>query len=107
MAHKPSGNPHSAASNPLLIQTIVLEPGELITVELGRFRYSDTPPQFRVDYPDHDTSEPPSVINQHDVPLDQLDGSYRLIRLFQSYGQGVHRVSVQFCTAADRRRCLR
>ncbi len=92
----------TATTRDLDIQTVTIKPTEMERVRLGRFSKNDPDPMFQVIYHEQD-KENPNVVSYHDEPIYEEDGShYVLYRLFQSYSQQTHTLTVRFATASDR-----
>jgi hypothetical protein len=65
------------------IGPIVIKPGQMERVELGVFHERDTPPRFQVEY----QKDYLNTVSFHDGQIPHGNGTYRLIRRFQNFGE--------------------
>lgn len=95
---------HPSADTPqeaLVIREFTIKPSQSVRVDLGTFRQQHRP-EFTVHVRDQNRLESPGAIVYSDILLPENDGTYRLVRNFQSYSQTTHVVSVSFANVADR-----
>lgn len=85
----------------LVIQEFSIKPSQAVRVELGTFRQAGPQPEFTVHVHDQSRLESPGAIVYSDISLTNDDGTYRLVRTFQSYSQTTHGVTVGFAGVGD------
>lgn len=70
---------------------VTIGPGDMATVRLGSFRYSQPEPRFTIHY--HGAG--PHVVTHHITRLERDEGSYELSYQFQNFDDCQHKVTVQ------------
>ena len=85
----------------LEILTFEIEPTRMHRIVLGRFSTADPEPKFEVIYhsPDPEGSE---SVPYKDEPILNPDGTYLVVRHFQSFSQRAHKITVQFASTRDK-----
>lgn len=95
--HPSAHPPHEA----LVIKEFSIKPSQAVKVELGTFRQEGRQPEFTVHVHDQARLESPGALVYSDISLSSDDGTYRLVRNFQSYSQRTHVVTVGFAAVGD------